>query len=119
MAVAEQSQVPDTLRLHDGRVIRFPAVMGVLNVTPDSFYDGGRYLDADRAAERALEMAAAGAGIIDIGGESTRPLAAHEVSADVELARLLPVLQRLQDRLLVPISIDTRKAAVASVLLDR
>jgi dihydropteroate synthase len=119
MAVAEQSQVPDTLRLHDGRVIRFPAVMGVLNVTPDSFYDGGRYLDPERAAERALEMAAAGAGIIDIGGESTRPVAAREVPADVELARLLPVLERLHGRLKVPISIDTRKAAVARVLLDR
>ena len=119
MAVAEQSQVPDTLRLHDGRVIRFPAVMGVLNVTPDSFYDGGRYLDPERAAERALEMAAAGAGIIDIGGESTRPVAAREVPTDVELARLLPVLERLHGRLKVPISIDTRKAAVARVLLDR
>jgi dihydropteroate synthase len=119
MAVAEQYQIPDALRLHDGRVIRLPAVMGVLNVTPDSFYDGGRYLDPDHAAERALEMAAAGAGIIDIGGESTRPLGAREVSADVELARLLPVLERLHGRLEVPISIDTRKAAVASMLLDR
>ena len=62
-----------SLRLGDGRVIRFPAVMGMLNVTPDSFSDGGRYFDPDRAAEHALEMEAAGAAIIDIGGESTRP----------------------------------------------
>ncbi len=118
MAVAEQNQLPTALRLDDGRLIRLPAVMGVLNVTPDSFSDGGRYLDPDRAAERALEMAAAGAAIIDIGGESTRPVGAREVTAEVELARVLPVLQRLCGRLEVPISIDTRKAEVARVLLD-
>src|SRR5215472_8760809 len=85
----------DVLRLYDGRVIPLPAVMGVLNVTPDSFSDGGRYLDPDRAAAHALEMEAAGAAIIDIGAESTRPWGAREVSAEVELGRLLPVLQRL------------------------
>jgi len=106
------------LRLADGRIVRFPAVMGVLNVTPDSFSDGGRYFDPDRAAEHALEMEAAGAAIIDIGGESTRPHVAREVPADVEIERIAPVLKRLRERLRVPISIDTRKAAVARVALD-
>jgi dihydropteroate synthase len=106
------------LKLHDGRVIRFPAVMGILNITPDSFSDGGRYLDADRAVDHALEMEAAGAAIIDIGGESTRPYGAREVPADVELARIMPVLRRLGGRLRAPISIDTRKAVVAERTLD-
>jgi dihydropteroate synthase len=92
--------------------------MGVLNVTPDSFSDGGRYLDPDRAAAHALEMVDAGAAIIDIGAESTRPSGAREVSAELELARLLPVLQRLHGKLPVPISIDTRKAEVARIALD-
>lgn len=92
--------------------------MGVLNVTPDSFSDGGRYLDPRRAAEHAFEMEAAGAAIIDIGGESTRPRGAREVAAEVEIERLAPVLKRLSGRLRVPISIDTRKAAVARVALD-
>ncbi|HVA84404.1 MAG TPA: dihydropteroate synthase [Candidatus Binataceae bacterium] len=92
--------------------------MGVLNVTPDSFSDGGRYFDPQRAAEHALEMEAAGAAIIDIGGESTRPRGACEVPAAIEIARVAPVLKRLQGRLRVPISIDTRKAAVARVALD-
>jgi dihydropteroate synthase len=106
------------LRLRDGRVIGFPAVMGILNVTPDSFSDGGRYLDPDRAVDHALEMESAGADIIDIGAESTRPHGAQEVPADVELGRLMPVLKRLGCRLRAPISIDTRKAAVAQRALD-
>jgi dihydropteroate synthase len=118
MAVEEQNKSFDLIRLRDGRVIRLPAVMGVLNVTPDSFYDGGRYLDADRAASHALEMAAAGAAIIDIGGESSRPGGAHEVPAEVELSRLLPVIERLRGRLEIPISVDTRKASVAQAVLD-
>ncbi|HZZ08217.1 MAG TPA: dihydropteroate synthase [Candidatus Binataceae bacterium] len=107
-----------SLRLGDGTLIRFPAVMGVLNVTPDSFSDGGRYLDPHRAVEHALEMEAAGAAIIDIGGESTRPRGAREIATEVEIERIAPVLKRLQGRLSVPISIDTRKAAVARVALD-
>lgn len=91
--------------------------MGVLNVTPDSFADGGQFLDPGRAAEAALEMEAAGADIIDVGGESTRPGAA-EVSADEERRRVEPVLQRLGGRLQVPISIDTYKADVARAALD-
>ena len=92
--------------------------MGVLNVTPDSFSDGGRYVDPRRAADHALEMEAAGAAIIDIGGESTRPRGAREVPAEIEIERIMPVLKRLEGRLRVPISIDTRKAAVARVALD-
>ncbi len=108
----------DVLRLCDGRIIPLPAVMGVLNVTPDSFSDGGRYLDPDRATAHALEMEAAGADIIDIGAESTRPSGAREVSAEVELGRLLPVLKRLHGRLTAPLSIDTHKPEVARVALD-
>jgi dihydropteroate synthase len=107
----------DSLALSDGRVIRLPAVMGVLNVTPDSFSDGGQFLDPDRAASHALAMEAAGAAIIDIGGESTRPIGAHEVTAQEELGRVIPVLERLRGRLTSPISIDTRKAAVANAAL--
>jgi len=109
---------PANLKLADGRVIRFPAVMGVLNVTPDSFSDGGRYLDADRAVEHALAMEAAGADVIDVGGESSRPVGALEITLEVELARVTPVLARLGKRLRVPISIDTRRAEVARVALE-
>ena len=88
-------------------------VMGILNVTPDSFADGGLYLDVDRAVARACEMVEQGAGIIDVGGESTRPGAAA-LPEDEELARVLPVIDRLASRgLAVPISVDTYKAAVA------
>ena len=95
---ATKPKSPQSLRLKDGRVIRFPAVMGILNVTPDSFSDGGRFLDPDRAADHALAMEAAGATIIDVGGESTRPGAAL-VSAEEELDRVLPVIEELRDRL--------------------
>jgi dihydropteroate synthase len=114
---APKLKSPQSLRLKDGRVIRFPAVMGILNVTPDSFSDGGRFLDPDRAAAHAIAMESAGAAIIDIGGESTRPGAAL-VSAEEELDRVLPVIEELRDRLKVPMSIDTRKAVVACAALD-
>jgi len=91
-------------------------VMSVLNVTPDSFSDGGMYLDAEAAARRAVEMEAAGADIIDIGGESTRP-GSEPVSVETELARVLPVVERLRGRLKIPISIDTQKARVAEAAL--
>jgi len=93
-------------------------VMGVLNVTADSFADGGRFVDPSRAADAALAMEAAGADLIDIGGESTRPGAAA-VGADEERARVEPVLERLSGRLRVPISIDTYKAIVAQAAIDR
>jgi len=93
-----------------------PLIMGVLNVTPDSFSDGGRYLDPEQALDRALQMEAEGADIIDVGGESTRPGAAA-ISDEVELARVLPVLHKLQGRVKVPLSIDTWKASVAIAAL--
>jgi dihydropteroate synthase len=92
------------------------AVMGILNVTPDSFFDGGRYARVEDAVERAREMVASGADIVDVGGESTRPGAAP-VSVDEEIGRVVPVIERISD-LDVPISVDTRKAAVADAALD-
>jgi len=86
--------------------------MGILNVTPDSFSDGGLYIYTDRAVERALEIEKEGADIIDIGGESTRP-GSLPLSQEEELKRVIPVIERLQDRLKIPISIDTYKAKVA------
>lgn len=94
-----------------------PLVMGILNVTPDSFSDGGNYLDPEQALDRALEMEAEGADILDIGGESTRP-GATSISAEIELARILPVVRRLQGRLKIPLSIDTWKASVAVAALE-
>ena len=87
-------------------------VMGILNVTPDSFSDGGRYDEVERAVARALEIEAEGADLLDIGGGSTRPGSAP-VSEAEERARVLPVIERLQGRLRIPISIDTTKPAVA------
>lgn len=86
--------------------------MGVLNVTPDSFSDGGKFLDPNAAVERALEMERDGADILDIGGESTRP-GANPLPADEELSRILPVLKRLRRKLKIAISIDTQRAEVA------
>lgn len=91
--------------------------MGVLNVTPDSFSDGGRALDPMHALDIAQAMEAAGADIIDVGAESTRP-GALEVPADEEIARALPVLRAIAPRLKVPISIDTYKSQTAQVALD-
>ena len=88
-----------------------PLVMGVVNVTPDSFSDGGSYLDPDQAVAHALQLVEEGADILDIGGESTRP-GADDVSVDEECARVLPVIERLIGKTDRPISIDTRKAAV-------
>lgn len=87
-------------------------VMGVLNVTPDSFSDGGLYFNADSAVRRALAMEREGADVIDIGGESTRP-GSQGVSMEEEIRRVLPVIVRLRGKLRIPISIDTQKAAVA------
>jgi dihydropteroate synthase len=87
-------------------------VMGVLNVTPDSFSDGGLFLDPEAAVARAIAMKAAGADIIDIGGESTRP-GSHGISADEELRRIIPVLEGLRGKISVPISVDTSKSPVA------
>ena len=92
-------------------------VAGVLNLTPDSFSDGGRYQDPDRAYARALELEEQGADIIDVGAESTRPGSAR-ITAAIELQRLVPVLKRLRDKLQVPISVDTYKAEVAERAIE-
>lgn len=89
-----------------------PAVMGVINVTPDSFSDGGRFFDADRAVEHALQLVADGAAILDIGGESTRP-GAEPVTVEEELRRVVPVIEQIAAQTDVAISIDTSKAVVA------
>jgi len=89
-----------------------PVLMGILNVTPDSFSDGGRYTRLDRAVEHAVAMAEAGAAIIDVGGESTRP-GSEGVTSRVELERVLPVVDRIRERTDALISIDTSKAEVA------
>mgnify|MGYP001620110335 FL=1 len=94
-----------------------PLVMGILNVTPDSFSDGGRYAAADAAVRAGERMVEEGADIIDVGGESTRP-GAPEVSAEEEIRRVVPVVEALASRLPVPVSIDTSKAVVAKAALS-
>jgi dihydropteroate synthase len=92
-------------------------IVGILNVTPDSFSDGGKYSDPDAAFARAIELEEEGADIIDIGAESTRP-GSTRVSEAEELRRLVPVLKRLRGKLAVPVSVDTYKAAVAAKALE-
>ncbi len=103
-----------TRRLTFGRL---PLVMGILNVTPDSFSDGGRHRRVDVAVAAALQMQADGAAIIDIGGESTRPYS-DVVDCQEEIARVLPVIEQLSGQLTIPISVDTSKAEVAKRALD-
>jgi dihydropteroate synthase len=91
-------------------------IMGVLNVTPDSFYDKGKFFDQKKAAKHALDMERDGADIIDVGGESTRP-GASDVSADEELRRVVPVIRAISKKVRAAISIDTRKAKVADAAL--
>lgn len=92
-------------------------VMGVLNVTPDSFSDGGQFFDTDKAIEHGLKMAAEGAAIIDVGGESTRP-GAEPLPAKEQIGRVVPVIKGLSEKLDVPISIDTYNFEVASAALE-
>jgi dihydropteroate synthase len=94
-----------------------PLLMGVVNVTPDSFSDGGRWLEPQAAVDRALQLVEDGADLVDVGGESTRPGAAP-VPADLELGRVVPVLRALRRQCPVPISIDTTKSEVARAALD-
>lgn len=105
------------LRTREIKLGERTALMGVLNVTPDSFSDGGKYSEPDRAFARALELEEEGADIIDIGAESTRPGSARIPAAE-EMRRLIPVLKRLKDRLTLPISVDTYKAEVAERALE-
>ncbi len=92
-------------------------IMGVLNVTPDSFSDGGEFFSAEKAVEQGKRMAEEGAQIIDVGGESTRP-GAEAVSAEDEIARVIPVIEQLRKTVSALISIDTSKASVARAALD-
>jgi len=98
-------------------VSRHGLIMGVLNVTPDSFSDGDQFLSRDKAVERGLQMAAEGAHIIDVGGESTHP-GSQPVTADEELRRIIPVIEDLRRNLDVTISIDTSKAEVARAAIE-
>ena len=101
-----------TLRTKSLSFDALPVIMGIVNVTPDSFSDGGKFYDSQAAVDHALQLVADGAGILDIGGESTRPYS-NPVTPRDELARVIPVIERLADLTDVPISIDTSKAEVA------
>src|SRR5687767_6437825 len=99
----------DSFRLSRGRVLKFgrpPLVMGILNVTPDSFSDGGVHFEQSKAVHAALQMEEDGAAIIDIGGESTRP-GAERVNEAQEIERVVPVIEQIRRRSDIPISIDT------------
>src|SRR5438132_49652 len=96
---------------------RRPLVMGIVNVTPDSFSDGGQFLDAAAAVDHALQLLADGADLLDIGGESTRPYS-QAVPSNEELRRVLPVIERVATQVTIPISIDSSKAAVARAAID-
>ncbi|MFI5316084.1 MAG: dihydropteroate synthase [Myxococcota bacterium] len=111
---------PDTLARAPGAASAGTRVLvvGVVNATPDSFYDGGRYATSERAIAHGLELAADGADWLDVGGESTRP-GAQSVAAGEELARVLPVIEGLAKHCALPISIDTRRAEVADAALAR
>lgn len=98
------------------RGIKLPAVMGIVNVTPDSFSDGGRFLDPGRAVEHGLELVEAGAAVLDVGGESTRP-GSEPVPADEQRRRVVPVIRRLAESG-VAVSVDTSDASVAAAALD-
>jgi dihydropteroate synthase len=113
------SQETRTLEIRGRRFTLGPRawLMGVVNVTPDSFSDGGAYFDAGKAVDRGLEMAAEGADIVDVGGESTRP-GARPVAEAEEIGRVVPVIAALRTKTPVLISVDTTKAAVARAALD-
>jgi dihydropteroate synthase len=114
---------PARLGLAGGRHLDLstgPVLLGILNVTPDSFSDGGLYFDRDRAVARALEMFAEGAAMVDVGGESTRPATYGEVSEigeEEELDRVLPVIDEIRRTTTAPLSVDTRRSAVARAAL--
>src|SRR5687767_2236307 len=94
-----------------------PIVMAILNVTPDSFSDGGKFADSESALRQAEKLVAEGADIIDIGGESTRP-GSSRVTADDEIARVVPIIEAITKQIDIPISIDTSKSEVAALAMD-
>ena len=114
MASVADSQPAASWKLRTRTLVpgQIPLLMGVLNVTPDSFFDGGRFFEPERAVEHGLRLAAAGAGLLDVGGLSTRP-GSEPVEADEELRRVLPVVRSLCRQTDVPISVDTCRAVVA------
>ncbi|MGH2785746.1 MAG: dihydropteroate synthase [Actinomycetota bacterium] len=119
-ALARWSEPAHDLALPDGRVLPLSQrvhVMGIVNVTPDSFSDGGRFYDAGNAIDHGLRLADEGADILDVGGESTRP-GADPVSADEESGRVVPVVEALAAKSGIPVSVDTSKAVVARAALD-
>ncbi len=110
---------PWSMELPGGRILRKekkPLIMGILNVTPDSFYDGGKFNRLDAAISRAERMVKEGVDIIDVGGESTRP-GSQGVNVEEEIKRVVPVIRELRKRFDIPISIDTTKSQVAEVAL--
>jgi len=113
-----QHPIPTQKSPH-GRILSYntPLIMGILNTTPDSFYDGGKHLTVDEALKQAETMIAEGADIIDIGGESTRP-GSDPVALEEELARTIPVIQAIRQRFSIPLSIDTTKAEVARQAIE-
>lgn len=113
----EREQICWRFRARDWRPGPLPRLMGILNVTPDSFSDGGSYVSIDAAVEHARRLVEAGADLLDIGGESTRP-GAEPVGVEEELRRVVPVIAELAGTIAVPISIDTTKAAVAAAALE-
>jgi dihydropteroate synthase len=112
-------EIKRVIPLPDGRELTLsrPLVMGVLNVTPDSFSDGGRYRSIETAVEHALRMEADGADIIDVGGESTRP-GAEQVASAEEQARVIPVIERIRQQTTLPVSIDTYHADTAQAAVE-
>ena len=117
---AERVSAPDTLFWRTPRrsiALARPVVLGIVNLTPDSFSDGGRYPSVDAAVEGALALEAEGADVIDVGGESTRP-GSEPVPAEEERRRVLPFVERAAPRLRIPISVDTTKLEVARAALD-
>jgi dihydropteroate synthase len=112
-------EIKEVIPLSPGRQLELsrPLVMGILNVTPDSFSDGGRYDTLDKAVERALQMETEGADIIDIGGESSRP-GSEPVTLEKELERVIPVIRALKNYIKTPLSVDTYKAEVARQALS-
>jgi len=127
-AFAKSARTPSLLKLAHGRTLALggddapiPLVVGIVNVTPDSFSDGGLYLDRDAAIERALRLVEEGAAMVDVGGESTRPStygAATEISASEEVDRVVPVIEGIRRSSAAPLSIDTRRSEVARRALE-